>query len=123
QNIAHQIGYVRIARCFRVKVDNEGRDNSWLIFATMRGESDLKRLEQGRRLTGAFQDLMNFLLMPIGHCRNDRVFVLEIAINQTDTDPSLGANVVHAGLVKASLGEANQRGIENLGASIEARFY
>ena len=38
QNIAYQIGYVRIARCFRVKVDNEGGDNSWLIFATMRGE-------------------------------------------------------------------------------------
>jgi len=72
---------------------------------------------------GALQDLMNFLFMPIGHCRNDRVFVLEIAINQTDTDPSLGADVVHAGLVKASLGEANQRGIENLGASIGARFY
>jgi hypothetical protein len=30
---------------------------------------------------------------------------------------------VHAGLVEASLGEANQRGIEDLSASIGARFY
>jgi hypothetical protein len=56
--------------------------------------------------------------MPIGHCRNDRILILEIAINEADTDPGLGANVVHAGLVEASFGEADQGRIENLGASI-----
>src|SRR5262249_14498078 len=35
QNIAHQIGHARIARCFRVKIDNERRDNSGLVFAAM----------------------------------------------------------------------------------------
>jgi hypothetical protein len=34
----------------------------------------------------ALEDLVNFF-MPIGHCGNDRVLILEIAINQADTDP------------------------------------
>src|SRR5439155_12050176 len=89
----------------------------------MRCKQNLERLKQRRRLLRALQDLMNFLFMPIGHCGNDGVLVVKIAINEADADPSLRADVVHAGLVKSSLGEANERGIENLGASIGARFY
>ncbi len=107
QNIADQIGDPRIARGLGVKIDNERRDHLRRIFATMRGEQNLKRLEQRRRLLRALEDLVNFLLMPIGHCGNDRILILEIAINQANTDPGLGADVVHAGLVKASLSEAD----------------
>ena len=52
--------------------------------------------------------------MAVRHCGNDRLFVFEIAIDQPDADPSLGANVVHAGLVKTALGEANKGCIEDL---------
>src|SRR5437667_7535423 len=61
--------------------------------------------------------------MPIGHCGNNRILVLEIAINQTDAYPGFAADVVHAGLVEASFGEADQGGIEDLGASVLAGFY
>src|SRR5213078_695005 len=61
--------------------------------------------------------------MPIGHCGNNRILILEIAINQTDANPGFGTDVVHAGLVEASFGEADQGGIEDLGASILAGFY
>ena len=84
----------------------------------MRGEQNLERLEQRRRLSGALQHLTDLFLMPVRHCGNDRVLILEIAINQANTDPGLGADVVHAGLVKASLSEADQGRIENLGVSI-----
>ena len=123
QNVAHQIGHVRIAGCFRVKIDDKCRDNLRRVFATMGGKQNLKRLEQIRSLSGALQDLLNFLFMPIGHCRNDRILVFEIAINEADADPSLSADVMHAGLVKPSLGEAHQRRVKNLGGPIEAMVY
>jgi hypothetical protein len=66
---------------------------------------------------------MNFLFMPISNCGNDGVLVLEIAINEANADPSFGTDIVHAGRVKASFGEADQGGIENLGAPIGAGFY
>src|SRR5260370_41278761 len=71
----------------------------------------------------ALQHFVDFFLMPVSHCRNDCVLVLEIAINKTNADPSLRADVVHTGLVEASLGEADQGGIEDLGASVGTRFY
>src|SRR6266481_9752805 len=114
---------MRIARCFRVKINNERRDKLRRIFATMRGEQNLQRLKQRRRLLRALEDFVNFCFMPIGHCGNDGVLVLKITINEADTDPSLRANIVHTGLVEASLGEADQGRIEDLGASIGTRFY
>ncbi len=118
QNVANQVGNALIARGLGIKVDNKRRNHLRRVFATMRGEQNLKRLKQRRRLLRALEDLMNFFLMPIGHCGNDRILVLEIAINQANADPGLCANVVHAGLVEASFGEADKGGIENLGASI-----
>ena len=53
--------------------------------------------------------------MPRRHGGNDRLLVFEIAIDQSDADAGLGANIVHAGLVKAALGEANDRCIQYLG--------
>ena len=118
QNVADQIGNTLIARGLGVKINNERRDHLRRVFATMRREQDLKRLKQRRRLLRALKDLMNFFFMPVSHCRNDRILILEIPINQANTYPGLGANVVHAGLVEASFGEADQGRIENLGASI-----
>ncbi len=83
QNIADQIGDPRIARGLGVKIDNERRDHLRRIFATMRGEQNLKRLEQRRRLLRALEDL-----------------------------------VMHAGLMEASFGEADQGSIKNLGVPI-----
>ncbi len=118
QNVANQVCDALIARGLGVEIDNERRDHLRRVFATMRREQNLQRFKQRRRLLGALEDLMNFFFMPIGHCGNDRILVLEIAINQANADPSLCANVVHAGLVEASFGEADQGRIENLGVSI-----
>ena len=61
--------------------------------------------------------------MPIGHGGNDGLLVDEIAIDQADADSGFGADIVHAGLVKAALGEANDGGLEDLGASIDKRWF
>ena len=90
----------------------------------MRGEQDFERLEQRRRLARAFQHFADLFLVPVGHRRNDRLFVFEIAIDQTDADPGFGADVVHAGLVKSAFGKADESGIKDLGTSIWiGRFY
>src|SRR4030095_11325165 len=120
QNVANQVCDALIARGLSIKIDNERRNHLRRVFATMRGEQNLKRLKQRRRLLRALQDLMNFLFMPIGHCGNNGILVLKIAINEANADPGFGANVVHAGLVEASLSEADQGRIKNLGASIRA---
>ena len=73
-------------------------------------------------MPGAFQDFLDLLLVPVGHRRNDRLFVGEIAINQSDAYARFGADIVHTGLVKAAFGEANQGGIEDLGPAIESGF-
>ena len=57
--------------------------------------------------------------MPVGHGRNHRLFIGEIAINQTDADTRFCTDIVHTGLVKAALGETNQGCIEDLGGAIE----
>ena len=80
----------------------------------MSGEQDFERLEQRRRLFGALQHFGNLSLVAIRHCGDDRLFVFEIAIDQPDADPGLSADVVHAGLVKTALGEANKSCIEDL---------
>ena len=92
------------------------------VLAAVRGKKNFERLEQTRRLPGAFQHILNFGLVPVGHGRDHSLFVFEIAINQTHTDSGLGANVVHAGLVKAALGKTNHGGIKNLFAAIRGRF-
>ena len=90
----------------------------------MRGEQNFKRLKQRLRLARAFQHVADFCLMAIRHRRNDRLFVFEIAIDQPDADAGFGTDVVHAGLVKAAFGKADQSGIKDLGTSIGAgRFY
>jgi hypothetical protein len=53
-----------------------------------------------------------------GHRRNHRFLIFEIAINQTYANPCLAADIVHAGLVKAALGEADQRSVKDLGTPI-----
>ena len=60
--------------------------------------------------------------MPLGHGSDDGLFVGEIAVDQPHADPGLGADVVHAGLVESALGEANDRGFEDLGAAVKGRF-
>src|SRR5205823_3812583 len=52
--------------------------------------------------------------MSIRHRRNHGLFVLKIAINQTDADPGFSADIVHARLVETTFGKARHRGIENL---------
>ena len=89
----------------------------------MRSEQNLKRLEQGRRLFSAQQHFGNLFLVAVRHRGNDRLFVFEIAINESDADPSLGADIVHAGLVKTTLGEANHGGLHDLLATILAGVY
>ena len=84
----------------------------------MSGEQDFERLKQRRRLPGALQHVGNLFLVAVRHCRDDRLFVFEIAIDQPDADPGLSADVVHAGLVKTALGEANKGCVEDLGAPI-----
>ena len=118
QNVANQICDALIARRLGVKIDNKRRNNLRRVLATMRGEQNLKRFEQGRRLPRAFQHFANLFLVPISHCGNDRVLVFEITINEANTDPGFGANVVHAGLVEASFGEADQGRVKDLGLSI-----
>jgi len=73
-------------------------------------------------LPGAFQDFLDFIFVPVSHGRNDCFFVGEIPINQAHTDARLCADIVHTGLVKATLGETNQGCIEDLGAAIEGGF-
>ena len=73
-------------------------------------------------MPGALEHVLDFVFVPVGHGRDDRLFVFEIAIDQADADACLGADIVHAGLVKAAFGETNHGGIEDLGAAIEGRF-
>ena len=60
--------------------------------------------------------------MSVRHGGDDRLFVFEIAIDQPDTDAGFGADIVHARLMEASLGEANHRGLKNLSGAIRAWF-
>jgi hypothetical protein len=124
QHIAHQIRHRWIARCFGIKIDDERGDHSRLVLTAMRGEQNFERLKQRLRLARAFQHVADFCLVAIGHRRNDRLLVFEIAIDQPDADAGFGTNVVHAGLVKSAFGKADQSGIEDLGATIGiGRFY
>jgi hypothetical protein len=84
----------------------------------MSGEQNFERLEQRRRLFSALQHFGNLSFVAVRHCGNDRLFVFEIAIDQSDADPRLSANVVHAGLVKTAFGEANKGCIEDLATPI-----
>jgi hypothetical protein len=52
--------------------------------------------------------------MPIGHGGNDGLFVFEVTIDQTDTYSGLGADVVHAGLMKTAFSEAVHGGGKDL---------
>jgi hypothetical protein len=74
-------------------------------------------------LSCAFQHFADLFFVAIRHRGNDRLLVFEIAIDKPYANPSLGADIVHAGLVKAALGEADQGGIEDLGAPVGTRFH
>jgi hypothetical protein len=80
----------------------------------MSGEQDFERLEQRRRLFGALQYFGDLSLVAVRHCGDDRLFVFEIAIDQPDADPGLSADIVHARLMKTTLGEANKGRIKDL---------
>ncbi len=73
----------------------------------MGGKQNLERFEEGGRLSGAVQDVLNFVLMAIRHGGDDRFFVCKIAVDQADADSGFGADIVHTGLVEAAFGEAN----------------
>ena len=88
----------------------------------MSGEQDFERLEQRRRLFGALQHLGNLFLVAVRHCGNDRLFVFEIAIDQSDANPRFSTDIVHAGLVKTALGEANKSCIKDLATPIRNRI-
>jgi hypothetical protein len=45
---------------------------------------------------------------------------LEVAVDQADADSSLGADIMHAGLVETFPGEAEDCRVEDLGSAIEA---
>ena len=63
------------------------------------------------------------ILLVFGRDRGDHfLLVFEVAIDQPDADPGLGADVVHARLVKAALGKADHRGLEDLCAAIKRGF-
>ena len=114
QNIPNEIGHLRIARCFGVKIDYECGDNSRLVLTAMRGEQNFQRLKQRRRLLRAFQHFANFFLVAVRHRGNHRLFIFEVAIDQADADAGFGTDVVHAGLVKSAFGKADQSGIKDL---------
>jgi hypothetical protein len=84
----------------------------------MRREQDLERFEQSWRRSGALEDLIDLALVRISHRGNDSLLVLEIPINKADTDAGFGAYIVHTGLMKTALGEANHAGMEDLLATI-----
>src|ERR1700682_6303945 len=88
----------------------------------MRGEQDFERLQKRRGLPGALEDILDLLLMSIRHGGNDRLFVFEVTIDEPDTDAGFGADIVHARLMEASLGEANHRGLKDLSAAVRAGF-
>jgi hypothetical protein len=56
--------------------------------------------------------------VPIGHGRNHRFLILEVTVDQPNANSGLAADVMHAGLVKPALGEANKGCVEDLGAPI-----
>src|SRR5205814_10478746 len=84
----------------------------------MRRKQDLHRLEQTRRSTGTFQELVNLSFVPVRHRGNDSFFVGEITIDQAHADPSFGTDIVHAGLVESALGETSYRRFEDLGTPV-----
>ena len=88
----------------------------------MSGKQDFKRLKQRGRLFSALQHIGNLFLVAVRHCGDDGLFIFKIAVDQSDADPRLGADVVHAGLVKTALGEANKGCIQNLGTPIWNRI-
>jgi hypothetical protein len=88
----------------------------------MRREQDFEGIEQRRRLTGALQQLVDLLFVLLRDGGDHRFLVLEVAINEAHADLGLLANVLHARLVKAALGEANHGGLQDLGPALKSRF-
>src|SRR5262249_42927478 len=88
----------------------------------MGGEQDFERFEQSRRLFGALQHIGNLFFVPVRHCGNDGLFIFKIAIDQSNTDPGLSADIVHTGLMKTTFGEANKSCIQDLRTPIWNRI-
>ena len=109
-----------IATGFGKKIDHERGRNLRGVLAAVRGKKSFQRFEQIGRLMGPFQDLLNLFLVPIRHCRNNGLLILEIAIDQPDTDTGFGTNIVHAGLMKSAFRKANDGGIKDLRRPIQA---
>ena len=120
QNVPDEVGDLRIARSFRVKIDDESRLELGHVLATMGGEPDLERLEQRGRFPRSLEQILNEFLMMVGHRRDHRFFVGKVTIDEPDADSGFGADIMHARLVKSAIGEANHGGIENLRAPIWA---
>jgi len=67
--------------------------------------------------------LADLFFMAISHRGNDRLFVFKVAIDQANADARLSTDVVHAGLVEATSGEAHEGGVKDLGPSVWDGFY
>src|SRR6476469_3303735 len=85
----------------------------------MGGENDFERFEERLRFPGALEQIVDLALVPLGHRGNDGLFVGKITVDQPDTDPGLGTDVVHAGLVEPASSKADNCGLKNLGATID----
>ena len=84
----------------------------------MGGKEDFERFEQTRRLPGPFEKIVDLALVPVGHGRDDRLLVFKIAIDEAHTDPGLGTDIVHTGLVEATFGKTDHGRVEDLLAAI-----
>jgi hypothetical protein len=69
-------------------------------------------------LPGTLEDTLDLALVTIGHGGDYRLLVFEISIDQTDANSRFSADIVHAGLVEAALGEADQGSVKDLLAPI-----
>ncbi len=119
RNITHHFRDSRIPARLRKQIDHESGNDLRRMFAAMRSEEDLHRLEERRRLPGALDQIGNVLLMFGRERRDHLLLVLEVAIDKSDANPGLGADIVHAGLVKAALCEAEHGRLKNLLSAIK----
>ena len=120
-DIADHLRDLRVARRFCIKIDNKSGLQLWRLLAAMGGEKNLKGLEQRRSLAGLLEQRADLFLVPIGHRRDDRFLVREVAVDQANADTSFRADIVHAGLVKPALRKRGDRRLQNLIAAVERK--
>ena len=118
QNVADEVGHLRVTRRFGIQVHDKSGMKLGGVLATMRGKEDFQRLKQGGSSARPFEQCANLGFVMLRQCRDDCFFAAKVAVNQPDTDAGFGADVVHAGLVKAALGKAENRRTQDLGGAV-----